>query len=71
MFKKIAIAMAVATAFSIVTPALAADYLGNPRSMKFHYSTCRTIKHPENFVEFGSREEAVDAGYVPCRVCDP
>lgn len=71
MFKKIAIALTAATVLSIATPTLAADYLGNPRSMKFHYSDCRTIKHPERFVEFSSRDEAIDAGYVPCGVCKP
>ncbi|WP_256219623.1 Ada metal-binding domain-containing protein [Selenomonas ruminantium] len=37
----------------------------------FHYSTCRTIKHPENFIPYSSREAAVNDGYVPCKVCHP
>ena len=71
MFKKIALALVATMVLSIATPTLAADYLGNPRSMKFHYSSCRTIKHPEKFVELGSRDEALAAGYVPCKVCNP
>lgn len=71
MFKKISLALMAALTLSAFSPALAADYLGNPRSMKFHYSNCRTIKHPENFVHLGSRDEAVAAGYVPCKVCKP
>ncbi|WP_434075925.1 Ada metal-binding domain-containing protein [Moorella naiadis (nom. illeg.)] len=26
---------------------------------------------PQNRVQFGSREEALNAGYRPCRVCRP
>ncbi len=71
MLKKLALAILAAMMVSMASPALASDYLGNPKSMKFHYSDCRTIKHPENFVTFGSREEAVAAGYKPCGVCKP
>ena len=71
MLKKCALALLAAMVVSMASPALASDYLGNPRSMKFHYSDCRTIKHPENFVPFQTRDEAVDAGYVPCKVCNP
>ena len=71
MSRKIALATLFAFAFSIATPALATDYLGNPKSMKFHYTSCRTIKHPERFVSISSRDEAISAGYVPCKVCNP
>ncbi|WP_255449251.1 MULTISPECIES: Ada metal-binding domain-containing protein [Selenomonas] len=39
--------------------------------MKFHYSSCSTIKHPERFVEFSNRDDAIAAGYVPCKRCNP
>ena len=71
MFKKIAVATIAALAVMIATPALATDYLGNPKSMKFHYTNCRTIKYPDRFVQLPSREAAVNAGYVPCGVCRP
>ena len=71
MLKKCAIALLAALAVSMATPALASDYLGNPRSMKFHYASCRTIKHPENFIPFQTPDEAIDSGYVPCKVCNP
>ena len=71
MLKKCALALLATMVVSMATPALASDYLGNPRSMKFHYASCRTIKHPENFVPLQTRDEAVDAGYVPCKVCNP
>lgn len=48
-----------------------ASYLGNPNSKKFHRPTCRTIKHPENFVAISSRDEALAANYRPCGVCKP
>ena len=52
----------------------AADsYVGNSNSMKFHYLSCTWAKKvgPANRVEFDSREAAVSAGYVPCKVCKP
>ena len=42
MFKSIALALAAATMLHAATPALAADYLANTKSGKFHYATCRT-----------------------------
>lgn len=71
MLKKISLTILTAILLSISASALAADYLGNLRSMKFHYSSCRTIKHPENFVQLSSRDEAVSAGYIPYKVCRP
>ena len=73
MFKKIALATLIAVALSAATPALAADYLANTKSGKFHYTTCRTIKHPEAsyFVPYSSRETAIADGYEPCGVCKP
>lgn len=71
MIKKIALATLTAVCLSMATPALASDYLANPRSMKFHYASCRTIKHPENFIPYSSRDEAIADGYVSCGVCKP
>lgn len=73
MLKKFFIALVTATLFSAAVPALAADYLGNTKSMKFHFYSCRTIKNPSasHFVPLSSREEAISAGYVSCGVCNP
>ena len=72
MIKKIAIAAMTTILLTLTAaPALATDYLANPRSMKFHYYGCRTIKHPENFIPMSSRDEAINAGYAPCGVCNP
>ncbi|WP_435366231.1 Ada metal-binding domain-containing protein [Desulfofundulus kuznetsovii] len=48
-------------------------YIGNKNSKKFHRPDCRWAAEiaPHNRVEFRSREEAVKAGYVPCKVCRP
>ncbi|MGI9952491.1 thermonuclease family protein [Moorellaceae bacterium AZ2] len=46
-------------------------YIGNSRSKVFHLPTCEWAQKiaPQNRVEFGSREEAIKAGYRPCKVC--
>ena len=56
-----------------ISPSLAADYLANTKSGKFHYYNCSTIKHPNaaHFVSYNSREAAIADGYVPCRRCNP
>ncbi|MGM9539225.1 nuclease [Anaerovibrio sp.] len=53
--------------------AYASGYLLNTQSGKFHYASCRTIKHPNSakFVPVESREEAIALGYKPCGVCRP
>ena len=61
--------------FSIICLSMAADYkyVGSSKSNKYHYPTCKwalKIK-PANLVKFVSAKEALDAGYVPCKVCRP
>lgn len=46
-------------------------YIGNRNSKKFHLTSCHTLPASHNQVIFKSREEAVRAGYVPCKNCDP
>lgn len=69
MKKALVILAALLSTLCLAAPALA--YLGNPRTMKFHNESSRTIKHRGNFVEIESREEAIEEGYVPCKVCHP
>lgn len=54
-------------------PAAGAKYIGNVRSKKFHRPDCEWAQKiaPGNRVEFKTRDEAVEAGYVPCKVCNP
>jgi micrococcal nuclease len=51
----------------------AGKYIGNSNSKKFHYPDCRWAKEisPANRLEFTSRQEAISAGYQPCKVCKP
>ena len=50
-----------------------AAYIGNKKSMKFHYPDCRSVKtmKESNKVEFSSREEAIERHFVPCGDCKP
>jgi len=48
-------------------------YIGNKRSHKFHRPECRWAKKMSstNKIFFQSRQEAINQGYVPCKVCNP
>lgn len=48
-------------------------YVGNTRSKKFHYPDCQWAQeiNPKNRVDFKTREEAIEAGYEPCKTCRP
>ena len=48
-------------------------YYGSKNSDVFHYPWCKhaaSIK-PNNLRVFSSRQEAIDRGYRPCKVCKP
>jgi hypothetical protein len=48
-------------------------YVGSTESDKYHYPDCRYAQQikPENLVRFNSVEEALAAGYEPCKSCNP
>jgi len=48
-------------------------YVGNKNSKKFHHYYCGSVDDmkEKNKVFFLSREDAVEAGYVPCKRCHP
>lgn len=50
-----------------------APYIGNRNTKKFHYADCSSVDamNEENKVDFYSRDEAINDGYVPCKRCDP
>ncbi|MBQ7454754.1 MAG: hypothetical protein IJS69_06880 [Selenomonadaceae bacterium] len=65
------IIMTTTTAFAIAlfdTP-----YIGNANTMRFHHRNCRSVNemNPDNQRPLNSREEAINAGYVPCKRCKP
>lgn len=47
------------------------EYIGNKNSKKFHLPSCKNLPAEKNRVFFGSRQEAVDAGFDPCGNCKP
>lgn len=48
-------------------------YWGSLQSNKFHYPWCIWAKRikSSNLIIFKSRKEALDMGYIPCKVCKP
>jgi hypothetical protein len=48
-------------------------YIGNKKSLRFHVPSCRSVTQmkDKNKVEFHSREEAIERGYIPCGDCNP
>lgn len=49
-------------------------YILNPNTHKFHYSNCRAVQQmkEKNKIKFkGSRKEAMQQGYAPCKICNP
>lgn len=55
------------------TSSTSAAYVANSNTGKFHYADCYwvTKMSPSHKVYFNSREAAIKAGYVPCKVCNP
>ena len=50
-----------------------AGYWSSSRSDKFHRPSCRWARKisPRNLVVFKKREDALKAGYIPCKECKP
>ena len=48
-------------------------YVASKKSDKFHYPDCRWAQRikPVNQIWFKSRQEAIDKGYMPCKLCKP
>jgi len=48
-------------------------YIGNANTYVFHYSWCHYVNmmKDSNKVYFNTRQEAINAGYRPCKVCNP
>ncbi|MBP7248853.1 MAG: hypothetical protein KBA38_06565 [Negativicutes bacterium] len=59
--------------FLLSTSIAFAEYVGNRNSYKFHESSCHWVDkmNEENKVFFESRPQAIQSGYVPCKVCKP
>ena len=46
-------------------------YHGNQNSYVFHRPGCRYYNCKNCVVVFGSRQEALAAGFRPCKICKP
>jgi hypothetical protein len=55
------------------TPSYSGPFVGSINSDIYHYPWCQWAKKilPENEVWFNTAQEARDAGYRPCKVCNP
>lgn len=72
--KKFFAAIVVAVIFTVTfATVLAANYVGNANSRKFHFADCSWVgkMNPANRVDFNTRDEAINAGYIPCKRCQP
>lgn len=73
MKKIISAALTTILIVTIAVVCYAASYVGNARTYKFHYAGCRYVRmmNSYNKVYFDDREDAIDEGFVPCKVCRP
>lgn len=56
---------------SVAKTPVAASYVGNTHSYKFHRGSCTYAGCPNCTARFATREEAIAAGYRPCGTCKP
>ncbi len=58
---------------AFATVALSTEFWGSAKSKKYHIPTCRWAKKikEDNRIVFASPEDAVKAGYEPCKTCKP
>jgi hypothetical protein len=72
LHKYLVIIIVITAIAAIAWPAACPDlYHGNKRTYVFHKSSCRYFDCPNCTVVFNSREQALNSGYHPCRVCNP
>lgn len=72
--KKLALILTlIFSILAVAAPTLANVYIGNLKSYKFHYQGCQWERKmwESNRIYFESRDEAVNYGMVPCKVCRP
>lgn len=50
------------------------NYIANLNTHKFHYPGCRSVgqmKEENKWYFYGDRQELIDQGYEPCKICNP
>lgn len=68
---RVAAAVLIVVVLAAINVTAAATYHGNTDSKIFHKSSCRYYNCKHCTKEFDNREEAIRAGYRPCKVCKP
>ena len=73
MKKKITISIVFLISLIFILNLLSAEFWASKNSNKYHYPSCKWAQkiNPRNLVKFNSPEQAIKAGYVPCKVCRP
>lgn len=55
----------------LTKPDATGEFIGNKSSKKFHRPTCGHLPAEKNRIPFATREDAIAAGYEPCKLCKP
>lgn len=57
----------------LFTNAYADEFWASKNSNKYHRPKCRWAQmiKPDNLIKLKSPEEAVNSGFIPCKVCRP
>lgn len=57
----------------LATAVQAAEFWGSSKSNKYHFPSCRHAQNIKstNRIVFNSPAEAIQSGYIPCKVCRP
>lgn len=67
----VASSSSASTASAATSDTKTGSYIGNRNSNKFHRSSCSTLPAESNRIYFSTRDEAINAGMVPCKRCNP
>ena len=73
MKKKFKIFLLIFSLLFLAVSVNAGQFWASKNSNKYHYPTCKWAQkiNSSNLVKFNSPEEAIKAGYVPCKICHP
>ncbi len=61
----------LAIALGVLAAGEAPPYHGNNVSFIFHGPQCRYYQCKNCVIKFNSRQDALKAGYRPCKICNP
>jgi hypothetical protein len=72
--KKRLVSLVIVVLFSVLFSGTArAEFWGSKNSNKYHKPSCTSAQNikSNNLVKFNTPENAIQAGYIPCKVCKP